>query len=249
MLPRGRLPRSSMPLHHQLWDLLRSAITSGRVVKGTLLPSERELATQYGVSRITVRRALQTLAAEGYIQRQRPKGTIVISSRPQATAVWAIGSLDDVVAFGGDTRLMVRSYRLEPVTGEISSRLQLPPGDLVYCLRGIRLLDQQPLCQVRIYLPPTVGARLSRHDLVYPTVFAAIQDKLGIALREAQQTVSAERADEDFVRELGGKVGDPILHVERLYLSADQIPVELAITRFRGDRYRLSSRLTRLGEV
>lgn len=240
------LVRGALPLYRQLGQVLRQAIASDRIVKGTRLPSEHELAERFRISRITVRQALQGLEAAGLIRRQRAKGTVVLGAPPPGKAGWAIDTLQDVVAFGNRTRVKVKGFRRAAVSAEIAALLGVRVGERVPCVRGLRTLDGVVLGEFSIHLTPTVGDRLTPWDLKQPTIFSAIQDRLGIPLVEAQQTVWADRAQRGLARTLRIRPGAPVLCVRRVYLAADQVPVEVAVTKFRADRYHLQHSLKRI---
>lgn len=245
-LPTMPLVRGPEPLYRQLAQLLRAAIANDRIARGALLPPEHELADRFRVSRITVRQALQNLEAEGLIRRERAKGTSVLGVPSSNTTGWVIVTLQDVVAFGERTRVKVKSFRRVSLPPDIAGLLNLRAGELVPCVRGLRTLEGVVLGEFSIYLTPTVGDRLTPEDLRQPTIFGVIQDRLGIPLVEARQTVWADRADLGLARTLKSRAGAPLLCVRRVYVTMDQVPVEVATTRFRADRYRLEQTLRRI---
>ena len=240
--PAGPLPKGDMRLYRQVTGLVRDAILSGSVVVGESLPTEHELASRFGVSRVTVRQALKLLENEGLIQRRPGKGTIVISQVPAAGDGWEIGSLGDVVAFGSHTKLRIDSYRREH-DAEIGRLLRLAEDQLCWVLRGRRLLEHRPFGCTEIYLPPTIGGRLTRRDFDRATVFLTLQLKLGIALTEAQQEVSAHSASAELANLLDCAVGTPILTIRRLYLTSEGTPVEYAVSHYLGFAFSLKYRL------
>jgi GntR family transcriptional regulator len=244
--PAVPLIHGPAPLYRQLSQVLRDAIATDRLSKGTLFPSEHELAERFRVSRITVRHALQGLEAEGLIRRRRAKGTVVLGMPLSGRTGWVVDTLQDVLAFGQRTRVKMKSFRKEAASPDVAALLGVRPGEPVPCVRGLRILDGAALGAFSIYLTPTVGERLTVRDVRQPTIFSAIQNRLGIPLVEARQIVWAERADRALARTLGIRAGDPTLCIQRIYLTADEVPVEVATTRYRADRYRLEHSLKRL---
>ncbi len=146
-LPAGPLARGWVPLYRQLAQRLREAIARARLAKGSLLPSEHELAERFGVSRITVRQALHKLEADGLIRRQRPEGTVVIGIPPART------------------RVKVTSFGPEPVPPEVAGLIGIRAGPPVRSVRGLRLLDGATLGAFAIHLAPAVGERLTGWDI------------------------------------------------------------------------------------
>jgi len=246
LLPSGPLPKTDAPLYRQLAAILRNAITEGLVEVGSLLPTEHALSDRFGVSRVTVRQALQLLSADGYIRRRPAKGTEVVARTPGHGAGWNIGTLEDIVAFGSKTRLRIDSYRPERAP-EIQARLGIPSEEHCYVLRGARLLDGEVFGITAIHLPPAIGSQLKRKDFDAASIFPTLQRKLGIALVGAEQEVSAELATAPLARGLGCRAGAAILAVRRLYLSEGDRPVEYAVSHYRGSVFSLKHRLRHVG--
>src|SRR6185436_20293485 len=98
------------PLYKQVYEALRSAIVRGVLAEQAPLPAEGALARRFGVSRITIRHALQLLALEGFIRKQKARNAVVLSRHP-ARAGWHIDSIDDIIAAAGDATLKILSYR------------------------------------------------------------------------------------------------------------------------------------------
>ena len=232
------LSRAHGPLYRQLADRLRAPIDRGVLPPGSPLPREADLASRYGVSLITVRQALRDLEGEGLIKKRTAKPAIVatpvIRNKPlefQSFAAIAASSID--------RRLVIKSYRKER-SALACEAFGLKPDTACFCLRAVLLVNDRPITQTTFYFPPAIGARLQRADFDDVVVFRAVQRHLNIKLSRAQIRVRAEIADEALARALSYDLGGPILATEMLYFSTTGEPVELTVSKNRGDQFSIS---------
>lgn len=233
------LNRSAGPLYRQAAAQLRAAIGAEAIAVGADLPTEADLARDFGVSLITVRHALRELASEGLIRTRAAKAAMVTARRPLATIVRPLNSLGDVVAGTAGAALRIIDYG-KRASDEAAAAFGLAAGTPLYCLRGRMFRDGGPISEVTIFFPPDIGARLNRSDFDDVVVFRSVERRLGIKLSGARIMVSAELADAALARSLKTQPGTPILVNRMLWRAADGSPVELTIARHRADRYSLS---------
>jgi GntR family transcriptional regulator len=241
-LPVGLLPRSGVPLYQQLHDILRDAIGAKVLPIGSTLPTEAQLSDRFGVSRITVREALQRLEADGLIRKQKAKNAVVLAC-PSHPSGWEINSIEDIVAAASSATLDVQTYRREPAN-EVAPLFGLPADEPLHCLRSVLRKAGQPYAVSTIYFAPAIGSRLARKHFNDVIVFRVMQRELGIALVDVRMTVGAELADERLSRALKRPVGSPSLRTRLVYRSDDDQPAEVAITEYPADAFSLSYRLT-----
>lgn len=232
---------------------LRDAILRGGYADGVRLPTEAELAKEHQVSRQTVRRAFHDLVAEGMVQRVPGRGTFAAPGHGQYLRQF--GSIDDLLALSLDTQLEVVSPLRRQVDIEAASRLRLA-SDAVYRILFRRLHHSGPVavpfCLTTVYLRPEVGARLTELPaLTEPaavsevTVIGLIDKHTANPIAEAEQSITAVAATADVAARLGCAVGDPLLRVDRTYLTTGGVPVELAISYFLPEHYSYRVRLRR----
>ncbi len=231
------------PLYKQVYEALRGEIARGVLAEQSPLPAEGEIAQRFGVSRITVRHALQMLALEGFIRKQKARNAVVLARHP-ARAGWHIDSIEDIIAAAGDATLQILSYRPEaaPETAEI---LEVPPGTKLHCLRSILTRDAKAFARSIIYFHPRIGSRLRRSDFNDVIVFRVMQRELGVRLRDITHTVRAELATNDDAAQLGCAPRDPILSTQLVYRSDADLVVEVAYTRHPAREYSLTYTLGR----
>ena len=232
------LTRDDGPLYRQLATHLREAIDGAVLGTGSPLPREADLAARFGVSLITVRQALRDLEAEGLIKKRTAKPAIV-AERQARSKVLEFQSFKAIAASSADRRLVIKSYRKEH-SALACEAFSLPPETACWCLRAVLLLKKQPVTQTTFYFPPNIGSRMKRADFDDVVVFRAVQRHLGIQLSRAQIRVRATVADEALAKVLAYEPGGAILATEMLYFSAAGEPVELTVSRNRGDMFSIS---------
>lgn len=226
--------------YRRLADHLRTQIREDRWAQDEPLPTDQELGEQFGVSRQTVRRAYLDLVHDGLVYRVPGRGTFVTPSdqryhRPFET-------VDDLLGLSDDTELELR----EPLAGgwdpAAAARLQLS-SRLLYVMQFLRRHGDVAFCHTTVHLPPEIG-RLIEDVPAFTdpgarsgaTVVGTLTER-GVVISGAEQSISARAATEVDAALLGCAVGQPVLHVERLYVGEDGAPVELAVSAFLPEHY------------
>lgn len=240
---------SSAPSYQRVVRDLREQVTSGAFGPSGRMPTEEALASQYGVSRQTVRRAFQELVADGLVDRARGRGTFV--RPPGALHVRQMGSIDDLMGLSSDTSMEVLSPLEMGVDVTASSRLQLE-DDVVGRLTFRRSHEGIPFCVTDVRLPASVAATLlattrlgSPGEASGDTVIGLIEHHLDRQIAEALQSITVALADDDTAAALCCDPGHPTLRIDRLYLDEDGRPIELAVSHFLPERYSYRTRLRR----
>lgn len=227
---------------------LREALEVGEY-DGTRLPTEAELAALHGVSRQTVRRAMQELVTDGLIYRIPGRGTFATDRSERYLRHF--GSIEDLMSLSLDTEARI----VEPLTWQVNvnaaGRLRLS-DDSVYALSFVRLHDEATFCVTEVALPPDVGELLrdvpelstagSRSRI---TVIGLLDARLPSPFREAEQSVTATGAPAQIAELLGCAPGAPVMRIDRTYLDETGRPVELAVSHFHPHRYSYRVKLRR----
>jgi GntR family transcriptional regulator len=232
-------PREGRPLYQGLAEDLARAIGSGDLRPGAQLPPERRLAEEHGVSRVTVRRAIEQLAREGLVEQKRGSGTYVSRRVSQPLSILTSFS-EDVAARGmyAQSELVGRGVGVATPDEVIS--LGLAPGHRVSRIVRLRSADGQPLALESSTLvhdalpdPEAVG------DSLYETL-----DRKGLRPVRAVQRLSAVPLDPALAQMLGTSPGAPGLLIVRIGYSADGRAVEYTRSTFRGDRWDFVTELS-----
>jgi GntR family transcriptional regulator len=223
-------------------DVLRHQIHAGGYPDG--LPAEADLATEFFVSRNTVREALTTLKGEGLIDRGPRTGTHV-AIRKYDHGLDALVGLKETFRGYGDIRNEVRATMTVSAPPSVANRLQLSPGEPVVFIERLRYLGDLPLSLDMTYLVPDIGEAVIAHSLETNDIFALIEQVTDQRLGSANLAVEAVPADAHSAAILQVPDGAAVLLLERLTHLADGRPVDLEYIRMRGDRITLRGNLVR----
>jgi GntR family transcriptional regulator len=221
---------------------LREAVLRKQFPPGAQLPTEAELASEYRVSRQTIRRAFHDLVSEGMVYRVRGRGTFV-TSRGDGRYLRQFGSIDDLMGLSIDTTMQVLSRMTRRIDVGIAGRLGLQ-SDSVYAITFVRLHEGVAFCVTTVWLPPEIARLLEdvpELNAVGPpsqlTVLGLLDTRLSEPIAEADQSITVGMADAMQAAALGVEAGTPLLRVDRVYYDTRQRPVELAISSFLPDHY------------
>jgi GntR family transcriptional regulator len=232
-----------LPLYYQLEQDLRDRIRTGQFPGGAAMPTEQRLCESYGVSRITVRRALDSLLASGLIARRQGVGTFVNGPGETVKSLKLIGSLDDLTAFSGELSHKILAKETTAAPPPIAEALEVPVGTPVRRLEAVFSLRGKRFVHAEFFSPPEVGDLLPDADLGGQSLVALVEQKLGRPIERADQTVEAAVADGRTARHLGLRPRAPVLKVNRTYYTDADRPVVAAIVRYHPERYRYSVQL------
>ena len=240
---------SKIPLYYQLENVLREKITSGAFESGERMPTEIELIEQYGVSRITVRQALQSLSDEGLIERKQGRGTLVSARKSRkkrfAGTIHLTGSLDELIEMGMDTPVKVLEMNRVEADQHEAESLEIKIGTPIYRLKRLRLNEGKPFGLIINYLPEEIGSSLTMAELSSGALLHTMETKLGLNLDNAIQQIHAELADPYVAKLLDVRVGTALLSIERTVYTNENKPVEFVHTLYRSDLYGYSVKLVR----
>lgn len=242
-------PARPEPAFRRLWNELRTQLMAGEYAAGVALPTEAELAVQFGVSRQTVRRAFQDLVAEGLVLRVPGKGTFAVEAGGRYLRQF--GSVEELMALSADSQMEVLTPLEEVSDQAAAGRLRLL-DEHVSRTTFVRRHRGEPFSHTTVSLPPAVGARLRQaHELATAgarsevTVIALLDRALERPIQDAEQSITVELAPATVAHSLGLPVGTPLLCIDRLYFDTTGAPVELAVSHFHPDRYSYRVRLRR----
>jgi DNA-binding GntR family transcriptional regulator len=225
---------SPVPLYFQVAEQLQHAIADGTLVPGDRIANEIALADELGLSRPTMRQAIQTLVDKGLLVRKRGVGTQVVQSPIRRTL--ELTSLNDDLLRAGQNPV-TRVLSLERVDADepTARELQLRPGTPLWRLERLRLIGDQPLALMTNALPADV-ARLDSVDLTNTGLYEHLR-RSGIHLRVAHQRIGAVRADARTAKLLTGRRGDPLLTMHRTAFDDSGRAVEFGSHVYRPDLY------------
>jgi DNA-binding GntR family transcriptional regulator len=237
-----RVDRNSpVPLYFQVAQHLEQLIESGELPMGTRLENEIDLADQLGLSRQTMRRAIEYLVGRGLLLRKRGIGTQVVQAK--VTREVELTSLyDDLAKTGRDPSTTVVSFSTEPAPDALAAELGLAAGTPVYVFERLRFAGAEPLALMRNHVPEHL-MRLSAADLEAQGLYNLFRTN-GISMRIARQSIGARAATAAEARALGERKGAPLLTMERSAYDEQGRAVEHGRHVYRASRYRFDLTLT-----
>ncbi|QDB78617.1 GntR family transcriptional regulator [Georgenia wutianyii] len=213
---------------------LRSLIAEELGV-GDAIPSERELCGQFGVSRMTVRQAVDALVVEGLLERVQGRGTFV--AQPKVDLQLRLASFpEEMRRRGMEPDLRVLAAELTAATPQLAAALELPVGADVYYLRRLRLADGLPMAVEQNWVPAALVP-----DLLEPEPASSVYDALAereLAPTWGEDVIEAVQLDEEVAGHLGISPGAAGLQIRRRTFSGD-LAVDYGVSVYRGDRYSL----------
>jgi GntR family transcriptional regulator len=247
---------ASLPIskYHQVYLVLLEQLQEGRHAGG--LPGELELARDFGVGRITVRRALDQLSQEGRIVREagrrtRPAATAQPASRQAGAdqpAAALKGLLGNIVNASRGTTVKVLEWRVIEASPEMAHALQVGAGEKVRKAVRRRSTAAGPVSHITTYVPEALVRGFGRAELAGKPMLQLLQEA-GLEAGRAVQTVSARQADAKVAAELQVPVGAALLWVRRLVYDVQERPMQLLHGLYRPDRYEYQMELSQVGAI
>lgn len=229
------LDRSSpIPLYFQVAQELEKAITTGQLGPGAKLPNEISLADNFGLSRPTMRRAIQELVDKGLLVRKRGVGTQVVHgevSRP----VELTSLFDDLSRAGQAPRTTLLTREIIPADDQMAVRLDITPGKDLLHLRRLRYANGEPLAIMENFLPEDL-ADLPEKDLEERGLYQMMRGR-GIHIRVAKQRIGARTGTTEECRLLTERRGSPLLTMDRSTYDDSGRTVEWGHHVYRASQY------------
>jgi GntR family transcriptional regulator, N-acetylglucosamine utilization regulator len=237
-MARFQLERGPIPLHHQVFRDLKSALDAREWRPGDRMPTERELAERYGCSLITIRHALSELVREGRIERTRGRGTYVLQPRIDRDIAGAMSFSEEMQRRGLDPATRVVTGRIEPAGDAIAGSLGIAADAPVVYLERVRLGGGEPLLLEQARLPAERFPGLLAFDFERRSLYDILSERYGtriVRAREAVEPVVLRRREAEL---LDLPARSLALQIDGVAFAADGSAVEAARSFVRGDRTR-----------
>ena len=232
-------------LYARLRDRLRTDILEGRLAARERLPSESALIDSEGVSRITVRQALNDLAKEGLIVKLPGKGSFVAPHRVSQDLSRLRGLAETVSGSGQTVHTRVLAWTELKATRALAAELAVAPGTELSALKTLRYLDREPFSLNRCTMARVLARRLSRLDLQSRDLLDIFESDCGIEIGHAALSIDAVAADRAHARHLKVPEGSPLLRVHRVTHAASGRPLHSETATHRSDRFGYELRVDR----
>jgi GntR family transcriptional regulator len=223
-----------VPKHQQLREILLDFIQGSEAE--ALIPSEREVAQKYGVARMTVRQAVESLVAEGRLFKVAGKGTFV--ARPKLDLQARLTSFGEEMSRRGMTSSSsVLAFARVGANAHLARALSVEAGESLVYLERLRNADGVPMAVERAWIPERLVPGIA--DRPAPTsIYAALSQQYGLVPDWGEDVIEAAVADQELAVLLAIKTGSPVLHIER-HSYADARLLAYSVSVYRADRYQI----------
>lgn len=234
---------SPLPLYFQLQEDLKKKIEVGDYVPGDKIPTEKELQDLYGVSRITVRKAIEGLVFEGILVKRQGIGTTVSRKRISDANQQLKGFTEKMKEQGVQVDTRVLEVERISGSGRIAEHLGIGEEEELLYVKRLRLTDGEPMAVFTSYIPAFLG--VDPGEDFSGSLFEMLEGKYGVQIDFSDRVITASLASKETADLLGIKKGDPLFVVN--YVTYDRLgrPVEYAEGLYRSDKYQYKLRYHR----
>lgn len=235
---------SPVPLYFQLQEILRRKILDEEYKSGDLIPSEKELQEQYGVSRITVRNAVNGLVFEDLLIKKQGRGTMIAFPWMQEDGNSKLQSFTEKMEMQGFkiTTEVIDVARI-PATERLVEHLNIKKGEDIIYSKRLRKVDGEPIALYENYICTITG--VTETDDFSGSIFNLLEKKYGIKISGSEKVIEAGIAGNEDSAFLNMSSGDPILIIKYTTYNAEDQRIEYAEGVYRADRYKYMVRLKR----
>lgn len=222
-------------LHLRVKEAIIQLINDGEYKPNSQLPTEAEFCEKYGVSRTTVRTALQQLTTEGYVFRKRGSGTFVSANKVKQILTTTVEHFSKQIKMQGKKPLIkVLQLEVIPADEYLSEQLKIREGDPVNMLERVRFVNEVPLQYEIAYLPWYKTPALNR-DACEKSLYKLLESQFGLKINKTIETLELFTVDQEAADKLNISIGDPCFELDTLAYLSDGTIIEYSKTIYRGD--------------
>lgn len=234
-----------IPLYYQLKELILEDINSNKYLEGDAIPTEIEISNHFGISRPTVRQAINELVNEGYLYRVKGKGTFLSKPKIYQEFTQVIDSFNEEMKKKGLLpRTKVIEFHTEPAPEHAAQMLNLKEGSKVHLLKRLRFADNEPILIVNTYIPFDMFPELIDINFEKESLYKILAER-NLVIKRVRRTFEARKANENDAKLLEIDKDDPIHYFETIAYLSSNTPIEYSISRYRGDRNKFVVEITR----
>lgn len=235
-----------IPLYFQLKNILFEYITEHHTDKDAPIPTEVDISNHFGISRPTVRQAINALVVEGYLYRTKGRGTYI--SKPKISQEF----LQDLESYNVEMKkkgLTPSTKVLDMVVTECDEKtaeaLKLESGSRVIKLSRLRYANEEPIVFVVTYLPFEICPTFIDKDLESESIYDILENEYRLVINRASRSLESILAGDFEAKLLQIEKGSPIQYSESIAYLANDTPVEYSLAKYRGDRNKFTFELRR----
>ncbi|MED4696163.1 GntR family transcriptional regulator [Peribacillus frigoritolerans] len=235
---------SPLPIYFQIEEQIKRKIENGEFQAHDALPSEREYAEQFEISRMTVRQAINNLVNDGYLYRQKGRGTFVADKKLEQQLNGLTSFTEDMKARGLNPSSKLLSFEIIPADKKIASELHISLYAPVYEIKRIRLADDVPMALETVYMSANLIKGLTE-EIINLSLYQYVENYVKLKIDYASQTLESSIASELEVTHLATPKHSPILFIQRNTFLIDGTPLEYVKSAYRADRYKFTINISR----
>ncbi|MFK3660961.1 GntR family transcriptional regulator [Scandinavium sp. NPDC088450] len=231
----------------EIKERLKGDILSQVYKKGESIPSERELATQYDVTRVTVQKAIDILVQEGFIERIHGKGMFVLKNTDTSVYLLNNETSDSILGFSREFQGRVKvssqllKFELIQADATLAQHLEITTGDNVWFIRRIRLLDGNPVLVEDSNIPQRIIDTIPEHILKEGSLYGYVEEYTGKKIKDADSIIEAALFDAELAPLLNIASGLPMLKITEVTRLADKTAFNFSISYNRADIFRVKN--------
>ncbi len=238
-----------IPLYYQVSQILEEIIRKGEIKPGEKLPSEGVLADEFEVSRPTINKAISLLVRKSLVSQERGKGTFARVKEVKLTLMQELASFGEAfkkqnISFHTE----VLALRKEEANKDIADRLEKKEGNMVVYLKRLRYVEKEPILLSESYLLPDFFPGLESEDFTKNSLYSLLEKKYNVPIIKTERCVRAVKALDEEAHFFRIPIGDPVIQLEGVASSIENLKVEYFNTRLRGDKAVLCTTLYRKRE-
>ena len=235
-----------VPLYYQLKNTICSQINSNHLQPGDILPTELEIVNTLGISRSTVRQAIIELVNEGYLYREKGKGTFIAKPKIEESFFQRLDSFNqEMIDKGFKPSTQVLDLSVIQGHSDINRKLELDEHEDLICLSRLRFADKDPVVFLETYLPYKNFELLLHEDFTVHSLYSVLENTYGCRIERAVRRIDAAPANAQEAKLLLFKLNSPIMLVRTVAYADHDTPIEYSIARYRGDRNTFTVELRR----
>jgi GntR family transcriptional regulator len=231
----------ALPLYAKVAETIKGRIRSNHYVPGDMIPPARELAEEFGVSNITIRKAIEVLTREGFLAPRQGVGTMVAGSGRDVVEIEITGNFREWLDSASGVRLRVTTEVLDMADVRPPERVRLlmglPSGEHVRRIKRRRRYKDRIISYFINYFPSGISGNIRTESLARKSFIEVFQETCGIRLTRMEQRVEAGMADMELSDLLGTDFGAPLFFIENTYYAGGPGPVIVSHMYYRGDSY------------
>jgi len=232
--------KSPIPVYHQLKNIILEKIERGEFGAGELIPSERDLSDTLGISRMTVRQALNQLVNEGVLYREKGKGTYVSKVKFEQRNIMSFSDL--VKSKGAAPSTRVLNFAKQQAAHDICDVLELKSGEQIYNIKRLRLADDVPVGIEEVFIPEKYCPALEKYDLTN-SLYKLVREEYSYAISFVDNSIEASKPLKEEKGLLKIPSGVPVLRISGIYFVEAGVKLFYEKSVYRSDEYKYNVRV------